>query len=288
MAVEGTTDAASANGATVSSTAGQLIDKIYELLVTNSFKILAAVLILVIGLWLAKFVSNLLRRQLDKTKIDKTLASFLFHVCHSALIIFVIMAALARAGIETTAFVTVLGAAGLAVGFALQGSLSNFAAGILLIIYRPFKVGDFVELGGKLGTVVDLHIFTTTINSPDNLKIIIPNAQATSGNITNYTANGTRRVDMVFGISYGDDIKKAQQVMCKVLAADSRVLAEPASVVAVKELGESSVNFVVRPWVKTADYWNVYFDTTENIKLALDANDITIPFPQRDVHLIKD
>ncbi len=288
MAVEDTTGAASANGAAVSSTAEQVINKVSDLLVTNGFEILAAILILVIGLWLAKVVSNILRSQLEKTKIDKTLASFLFHICHSALIIFVVIAALTKVGIPTASFIAVLGAAGLAVGFALQGSLSNFAAGILIIIYRPFKVGDVVELGGKLGTIADIHIFTTTMNSPDNLRILIPNAQATSGSITNYTANGTRRVDMVFGISYGDDIKKAQQVMCNVLAADSRVLADPAPVVAVKELGESSVNFVVRPWVKTSDYWDVYFDMMQNVKLALDANDITIPFPQRDVHLIKD
>jgi small conductance mechanosensitive channel len=288
MAVEDTTGAAPVNGAAVSSTAEQVINKVSDLLVTNGFEILAAILILVIGLWLAKVVSNILRGQLEKTKIDKTLASFLFHICHSALIIFVVIAALTKVGIPTASFIAVLGAAGLAVGFALQGSLSNFAAGILIIIYRPFKVGDVVELGGKLGTIADIHIFTTTMNSPDNLKILIPNAQATSGSITNYTANGTRRVDMVFRVSYSNDIKKVQQIMRNVLAADSRVLADPSPVVAIKELGESSINFFVMPWVKTKDYGDVLFETTEKIKLAFDANDIKIPFPQRDVHLIKD
>jgi small conductance mechanosensitive channel len=201
------------------------------------------------------------------------------------LLVFVIIAALDRVGIKLTAAIAVLGAAALAVAFALQGSLSNFAAGILMVIFKPFKVGDFVTVAGAQGTVQEIQILNTVLNSPDNVRIIVPNAQVTGGTISNFTANATRRIDLVFGVSYGDDINKAKQVIESVLAADTRILKNPAPTVAVSALADSSVNFVCRPWVKPADYWDVYFDITAKVKLALENNGMTIPFPQRDVHI---
>lgn len=262
-----------------------VLTRIYELLAENGLKILAAVAILFIGLWVAKVIANCIKRHLDKAKVEATLVSFVHRLCHTVLIVFVVIAALGAAGIKTASFVAVLGAAGLAVGLALQGSLSNFAAGVLLIIFKPFKVGDFVTIAGKTGTVQEIQIFTTILNSPDNLRIIVPNAAVTGESIVNFTVNGNRRVDLVIGISYEDDIKKATEVIEQVVKADDRVLDTPEPTVAVSELADSSVNLVVRPWCKPADYWDVYFGITEKVKLALDANDITIPFPQRDVNM---
>src|SRR4030043_538215 len=262
-----------------------ILTKIYEYLATYWLQVVAAIVIFVVGRWLAKVISNLIAGAMTKARIDPTLTSFVKNLCHIALLGFVIIAALKKLGIPMTEFTVVVGAAGLAVGFALQGSLSNFAAGVILIIFKPFKVGDFVELGGKMGTVKEMQLFNTILNSPDNVRIIVPNGQVTGGNIMNYTVNGTRRIDLVVGISYDDDLKKAHQVIENVILSDERILKEPAYTVAASELGESSVNFVVRPWVNAADYWNVRFDTIEKIKLALDKNDITIPYPQRDIHM---
>jgi small conductance mechanosensitive channel len=202
-----------------------------------------------------------------------------------ALLVFVVLAALGQLGIQTTSFIAVIGAAGLAIGLALQGSLSNFAAGFLMIIFRPFKVGDYIEGAGVAGTVEVIQIFTTQLKTPDNKTVIIPNAALTAGNITNYSAKGTRRVDLVFGIGYGDDIDHAKNVIMDVLAKEERILKDPATTIGVVELADSSVNFAVRPWVKADDYWNVYFNLTENIKKSFDSEGISIPFPQRDVHM---
>jgi small conductance mechanosensitive channel len=262
-----------------------ILNKIIEFLATYWLQVIAAVVIFVVGRWLAKVISNLVAKAMTKAKIDPTLTSFVKNLCHIALLAFVIIAALKKLGIPMTEFTVVVGAAGLAVGFALQGSLSNFAAGVILIIFKPFKVGDFVELAGKMGTVKEIQIFNTILNSPDNVRIIVPNGQVTGSNILNFTVNGTRRIDLVVGVSYDDDLKKAHQVIENVILSDERILKEPAYTVAVSELGDSSVNFVVRPWVNAADYWAVRFDITEKIKLALDKNDITIPYPQRDVHM---
>ena len=222
---------------------------------------------------------------MTRAKVERLLVTFVQHMSYFVLLAFVVIAALDRVGIKLTAAIAVLGAAALAIAFALQGSLSNFAAGILMVIFKPFKVGDFVEIAGVQGTVQEIQVLTTVINSLDNIRIIIPNAQVTSGTIHNFTANGTRRVDLKIGISYGDDLKKAKEVIEEVLAADERILKNPAPTVAVYELGNSSVNFVVRPWVKPTDYWDVYFDVTANVKLALENNGLTIPFPQMDVHM---
>jgi small conductance mechanosensitive channel len=192
-----------------------------------------------------------------------------------------------KLGIPTASFVAVVGAAGLAVGFALQGSLANFAAGVLLVLFKPIRVGDYVEAGGVSGTVEEIQIFATKLKSPDNKAIIVPNGKVMGDNIINYTMKETRRVDLVAGVSYSDDLNKTQKVIEEILAADSRVLKDPAPTVAVLELADSSVNFAVRPWVKTAEYWDLYFDLQKAIKERFDAEGISIPFPQRDVHLYK-
>jgi len=263
-----------------------ILQKIYEYLATYWLQVIAAIVILVVGRWLAKLISKLIAKAMKRAKIDDILTNFVKNLSYVALLVFVVIAAMNKLGIDTTSFAVVVGAAGLAIGFALQGSLANFAAGIMLIIFKPFKVGDFVELAGKKGTVKEIQIFNTILNSPDNVRVIIPSGQVTGSNIMNFTVNGTRRVDLVVGVSYDDDLKKAKQVIEHVLAEDNRILADPPTTVAVSELGDSSVNFVVRPWVKTADYWNVYFNITENVKIALDKNGITIPYPQRDIHMI--
>ena len=262
-----------------------IINKMSEYMMTYWLQVVAAIVIFVVGRWLAKLISRLVGKAMSKAKVEHTLTGFVQNLCHISLLAFVIVAALNKLGVDTASFAVVVGAAGLAIGFALQGSLSNFASGVMLIIFKPFKAGDLVELGGKMGTVKEIQIFNTILNSLDNVRIIVPNGQVTGGNILNYTVNGTRRVDMVVGVSYGDDLKKAQQVIEGVLAEDTRILDDPPITVAVSELGDSSVNFVVRPWVNVADYWDVRFDTIKKMKLALDDNGITIPFPQQDIHM---
>jgi len=263
----------------------QVYQKVWELITIYGIQVISAIVIFIIGRWVAKIVSNLVRRMMRRANIDQTLRRFTASMVYIALLAFVVLAALGQLGIQTTSFIAVVGAAGLAVGLALQGSLANFAAGFLMIIFKPFGVGDYIEGAGVAGTVEDIQIFTTTLKTPDNKIIIVPNAKLTDDNIINWTVKGTRRVDMVFGIGYGDDIDKAKRIMEEVLAHDDRVLKDPAPQVAVLELADSSVNFVARPWVKSGDYWSVYFDTTEKMKKALDANGINIPFPQRDVHI---
>jgi len=247
-----------------------------------------ALLIFIIGKWIAKSISSIVEKSLHRAKIDATLSSFAKHLIYALILVVVIIAALDRVGIQTSSFTVVVGAAGLAVGFALQGSLSNFAAGVMLIMFKPIKVGDLVQVGGKEGTVTEVEIFHTIIKTPDGIKTIIANSNVTGNHIVNFTANGSRRVDLVIGISYKDDIRKARSVIMDVMTKDPLVLRQPEPLVAVQELGESSVNLAVRPWVKPTDYWAVYFGITEKVKLALDANGITIPFPQRDLHIVKD
>ena len=263
----------------------QLIAKGYELGTEFGVNILAALAIFVIGRWVIKYLKNLILRVMENRGVDLTLAKFAANLTYVALLAFVIIAALGMLGIQTTSFIAVLGAAGLAVGLALQGSLSNFAAGVLMIIFKPFKVGDFIEGAGVAGVVEEIQIFTTQLATPDNKTIIIPNAKISADNIVNYTAKGTRRADMVFGIGYEDDIDKARDIITDILSKDERVLKDPAPQVAVSELADSSVNFVARAWVNAGDYWGVVFDVTETVKKRFDAEGISIPFPQRDVHL---
>lgn len=252
-----------------------------------SLKLIAAIIIVLVGVWLSKRMTNMLKAVLEKNNLDVTLIGFLSNITYYTLIIMVLIAAAGQLGINTTSFLTIVGAAGLAVGLALKDSLSNFSAGVMLILFRPVRVGDFVTVGGVSGTVEEITIFNTILSTPDNQKVIVPNNDVTTNIITNVTANPTRRIDMVIGISYDDDIKVARDVLRTVIENDSRILKEPAVRIAVSELADSSVNFVVRPWVKTSDYWDVYFDLTENIKIALDDAGINIPYPQQDVHLYK-
>jgi len=263
----------------------EILREIYGYIAKYGLKILGALVIFLVGKWLAGVVSRLVEKGLIKAHVEKTLAKFARHLTYVGILIFVAIAALAAVDVETTQFAMVIGAAGLAIGLALQGSLANFASGFLMIIFRPCKVGDFIEAAGTKGTVKEVGIFNTIVNTPDNIRVFIPNAKLTGDNIMNYTVNGTRRVDLVVGVSYEDDLKKAKQVIETVLAGDERVLEEPSPTVAVVEMGDSSVNFVVRPWVKSEEYWNAYFDITAKIKLSLDQNDITIPYPQRDIHI---
>lgn len=247
--------------------------------------VLAALAIFFIGRWVVRRIANLVRRLLTRAGMDATLVGFLGNLVNMGLFALVILAAVERLGVDTTSFAAILAAAGLAVGFALQGSLANFASGVMLMIFRPFRVGDFVEAGGVSGAVLEIQIFSTILKTPDNKKIIVPNSAITGGNIINYSAMPTRRVDLVFGVGYEDDLQVAKNTLKKLLEEDQRVLRDPAPVVAVSELADSSVNFVVRPWVKSEDYWDVYWDLTEKGKLALEAAGCSIPFPQRDVHL---
>ena len=263
----------------------EYMDKILEMISLYGVKVLTALVVFIVGRWISKGVRKLITRMMNKADVDPIIVGFTSNIAYIALLMFVVIAALGQLGIQTTSFIAILGAAGLAIGLALQGSLSNFAAGFLMVIFRPFNVGDYIEGAGMEGTVEQIQIFTTTLVTLDNKTVIIPNAKLTGDNIINWTVKGTRRVDMVFGIGYGDDIDIARQVIEGVLAKDDRILKDPAIQISVAELGDSSVNFVVRPWVKCDDYWDVYMDTTENIKKAFDAGNVNIPFPQRDVHL---
>ncbi len=257
-----------------------------QTLVTEwGLKLVYALAIFVIGRWLAGMLVGVAERGMTRSKLDATLIGFLKNIVFAVLMVFVVLAALNQLGIQTASFIAILGAAGLAIGLALQGSLSNFAAGVMLIMFRPFKVGDYIEAGGTAGTVEEIMLFNTRFRTPDNREIWVPNDAIVKGNIVNSSARDTRRVDMLLGVGYGDDLKKARAVIEEVLAADSRVLAEPAAVVAVSELAESSINFIVRPWVAASDYWTFKWDFTETIKTRFDAEGISIPFPQRDVHL---
>lgn len=255
------------------------------LLMAWAIRIVAALAILVIGNWLAKKLAALFVKMMERNNVDVTLTKFLKNIVYYALLTAVVIAAAQELGINTASFLAVVGAAGLAVGLALKDSLANFSAGVMLILFRPFKVGDVVNVAGETGSVEEITIFNTVMNTPDNQRKIIPNGIITSGTITNITANDTRRVDMVFGIGYDDDIKKAEQLLNEIVRAEPNVLSDPEPSVAVAELADSSVNFVVRPWVKTDDYWDVKFSLTEKIKLAFDEAGISIPFPQQDVHM---
>jgi small conductance mechanosensitive channel len=256
-----------------------------EYVTKYGIQVLGAVIILIVGLWVAKLLTKVVHKALTRKEMDPTLIKFFTALVKIALITFVIIAAIHQAGIETMSFVAVLGGAGLAIGLALQGSLSNFASGVMLIIFKPIKVGDYIEGGGISGSVREIGIFVTVLTSPDNKIIYVPNSKLASDNIINYSQSDTRRVDMVFGIGYGDDINKAKSTINEVLRENSNILSDPAPTVKVLELADSSVNFAVRPWCKTEHYWDVYFDITERIKKRFDAESIEIPFPQTDVHV---
>jgi small conductance mechanosensitive channel len=257
-----------------------------ELVTAWGLKVLAAIAIFIIGRWIAKAVRGGVRRMMNKGDVDPIVIGFVSSITYIALLAFVVIAALGQLGIQTTSFIAILGAAGLAVGLALQGSLANFAAGFLMIIFRPFKVGDFIEGAGVAGVVEAIHIFTTTLKTGDNKIIIIPNAKLSGDNITNYSAQETRRVDMTVGVAYDADLSVVRDVLNDIISKEERAMKDPAPLVAVAELADNSVNFVVRVWTKTGDYWGVKFDMTETIKNRFDAEGIGIPFPQRDIHIV--
>ena len=261
------------------------MDKIWEIALTYGPKIVYAILTLIIGLWIVKAITNGLSRIMDSRDIDNSLKPFLKSLISTMLKIMLVITVMTMVGIEMTSFIAILGAAGLAVGMALSGTLQNFAGGVMLLIFKPFKVGDFVEAQGFAGVIKEIQIFNTIMTTGDNKTIIIPNGGLSNSAMTNYSTQATRRVDMTFGIGYGDDIKKAKEVLASIMAADDRILKDPAHFIAVSELADSSVNFVVRAWVKSPDYWGVFFDMQETVKITFDKEGISIPFPQRDIHV---
>ena len=246
--------------------------------------IVMALAIFIIGKFIVKLMTNLARKLMIAAKVDVILVNFIASIVNAVLLLFVVIAALDQLGVNTTSLIALIGAAGLAIGLALQGSLQNLASGVMLIVFRPFNDGDFIDAAGVTGVVEKIGIFTTTMRSGDNREIIVPNGALFDGTITNFSKRETRRVDMVFGIGYGDDIKKAKEILNRLIEEDDRILKDPAPLVAVAELADSSVNFNVRPWCKTSDYWSVYFDFHEKVKLTFDAEGISIPYPQMDVH----
>jgi small conductance mechanosensitive channel len=259
--------------------------QIQQLLAVYGLKIIAAIGIFIIGKIIAKAVKSGIAKAMDKAQSDPILISFTSNMIYAALLAFVIIAALGQLGIQTTSLIAILGAAGLAIGLALQGSLSNFAAGVLMIIFRPFKQGDFIEGAGVSGIVEEVHIFNTVLRTADNKTIIIPNDGLMNSNIVNYSTKPTRRLDLVVGIGYGDDLKKAKTILSELMQNDERILQDPAPTLGLLELADSSVNFAVRPWVNSSDYWTVHFDLLESIKLRFDKEGISIPYPQQDIHL---
>lgn len=261
-------------------------DKALQLFQDYAMPLIWAIVIFIVGRIVARIITNAIGKMMTKSKVDETLIKFGKNMIYITLMIFVILAALGKLGIETTSFAAILAAAGLAIGLSLQGTLGNFASGVMLILFRPFKVGDFVEAGGVAGVIEEIQIFSTRMKSGDNKEITVPNGQIVGSTITNYSAKETRRVDMVIGVGYNDDLKKVRAVLEEILKKDQRVLEDPAPTIGLIELGESSVNFVVRPWVKTGDYWPALFDLQEEIKLRFDAEGISIPFPQRDLHIV--
>jgi small conductance mechanosensitive channel len=266
-------------------TTQDLAAPLLELVSTWGLQVIGAIAVLLVGRIVCGILRRATRRGLEHSSVDATLIPFLSSAVYYLALTVVVLAVLNLFGIQTASVIAVLGAAGLAVGLAMQGTLSNFASGVMLLVFRPFKVGDYVEAGGSAGSVQEIGVFSTVLHTPDNVKITVPNSAIYGATIKNYSANDTRRNDLVIGISYGDDIARALETVGKVLASDSRVLEEPEPVIAVSELADSSVNLVVRPWCRSSDYWALRFDLTRRLKEELEAAGCSIPFPQRDVHV---
>lgn len=263
-------------------------DQVAVFITTYGIKIIGAIIILILGRIAAGIGRKIVRRFLEKAKTDPAIIGFVGGLTYFLILTFAVLAALAKFGIQTASFIAILGAAGFAIGFALQGSLSNFAAGLLILVLRPFRVGDYIDGAGVAGTVKEVQLFTTVLATPDNVKIIVPNSKLFGDTIKNFSGFGTRRIDLVVGIGYTSDIQKAYDIISKLIQEESRILSDPAPQIAVSELADSSVNFVVRPWVNRPDYWSVRFELTRKIKEAFDANGIEIPFPQRTIHMISE
>jgi small conductance mechanosensitive channel len=254
-----------------------------------AMNIILALAIFFVGKWVVGEVTNLIIKGLRKrSKLDETLVVFFKNIIYYALLIVVILTALKQVGIETTSFLAILGAAGLAIGLALKDSLSNFASGVMIVFFKPFKIGDFVTAGGVSGTITEIHLFNTEFKTGDNQKILVPNASITSGSIINVNAHDKRRVDLLIGVGYEDDIKKVKELLTSIVASHEKILQDEANKIAVSELADSSVNFIVRAWVNTPDYWDVRFELIETIKTQFDQEGITIPYPQTDVHVYKE
>lgn len=263
------------------------VDQGIELVMIYGPQVVLALVVLLVGLWVIKRITNGLAKMMNKQNVDPSLVPFFRTLISVLLKVMLVISVVSMIGIETTSFIAVLGAAGLAIGMALSGTLQNFAGGVMILVLKPFKVGDFIEAQGYTGSVSEIQIFNTVMKTPDNKTVIIPNGGLATGSMVNYSTEPTRRVDMTFGIGYGDDINKAKSVLTRLMEEDQRILKDPAPMLTVGELANSSVNFYVRPWVKAEDYWGVYFDMHENVKKTFDAEGISIPFPQMDVHLDK-
>lgn len=284
-------EAAAEEAANAEGEEGFDIDAFVEMVKLNAvswaISLAIAIVILIVGRIVVGWVGSVLRKVLTRAKLDTILVDFLVSIATGVMMLFVVVASISELGFDTSSMVALVGAAGLAVGFAMQDSLSNFASGVMLIIFHPFKAGDFVEAGGVTGVVEKINIFTTTMRTGDNREMIVPNGAIFGGTITNFSARDTRRVDMVFGIGYEDDLLKAKGLLEELVKADDRILDDPKPAVAINDLGDSSVNFKVRPWVKSGDYWDVMSDFTEKVKLTFDKEGISIPYPQMDVHVHK-
>jgi small conductance mechanosensitive channel len=266
----------------------EVYTKLVEFATTYGIKVIGAIVILIVGRIVASIVRGLVTKLLRKMKADESIVTFVRSFAYVMVITFAVIAALAKFGVQTASFVAILGAAGFAIGFALQGSLSSFAAGILILVFKPFRVGDFIDAAGVAGTVKEIRLFNSVMATPDNIKVIVPNSKIYGDVIKNITGFDTRRIDMVFGIGYSSSIPKAIEILMGIMKADERVLSDPAPVVAVAELADSSVNLVTRPWVKKEDYWDVKFDITKKAKEAFDEAGIEIPFPQRSIHMVQE
>ncbi len=271
----------------LSSKGSQLLELLQAKGIDFGINLAIALAIFYVGKFAVKLVVRAVGKVMQKQGVDKTLETFICNLVQASLMIVIVIAAIGAIGIQTTSFIAIFGAAGLAIGLSLQGSLSNFAAGVLIVLFRPYRVGDFIEAAGIMGSVEQVQILTTILKTGDNKQIIVPNSQIMNSIITNYSANDTRRIDMVVGVSYGDDLDKVRATLEALIADETRILEDPATLIAVSELADSSVNFIVRPWVKSADHWSVKLDLTEAIKKRFDNEGISFPFPQQDVHLYK-
>ncbi len=265
----------------------EYLDMAYDLIIAHGMKVITAIIVLLIGLWIIKRFVKVMSRLMDKRDVNVSLRGFLLSMVSILLKLMLLISIAGMIGIETTSFIAVLGAAGLAVGLALQGTLANFAGGVMILLFKPFKVGDVIVSQGHIGKVKEIHIFVTKLLTGENKTVILPNAAVSNNDIVNFTTEGVMRVDMNFGISYESNIKDAKDVLMKVMESHPKVLKDPAPFVGVKELGDSSVNLTVRPYTKPEDYWDVYFKVYEEGKIALDKAGIAIPFPQMDVHMSK-
>lgn len=267
---------------------GEILGTVKHMVVTYGMKLVGALVVLIFGLWIIKVLIKGLGSIMKKKNVDDSLQPFLRSLLGVTLKALLIVSVLGMLGIEMTSFVAIIGAAGLAVGMALSGTLQNFAGGVMILIFKPFKVGDVIEAQGYVGSVYEIQIFNTLLRTPDNKRIIIPNGGLSNGSMVNYSTEETRRVDWTIGIGYGDSTEKAREVIDSLIAADDRILKDPAPFVAVSELGDSSVNFTVRAWVKSPDYWGVFFQMNEKVYNTFDKEGLNIPYPQMDVHVHKD